>query len=145
MFENCPFRLELVHLWYQFGVGTDMISVWSRYQFGIKLVSIWINTGMVPVWHQSDFYMEIRTEIEIVEFIWSVCGWNELELKKCIHTYSDDLISIYVHILCIFRTYKREQKIVFKTFKERNIDIIQEGDNSVPPWRKWEWAVFMWE
>jgi hypothetical protein len=69
MFENCPFRLGSVHLWYQFGVGTDMISVWSRYQFGIKLVSIWINTGMVPVWHQSDFYMEIRTEIEIVEFI----------------------------------------------------------------------------
>jgi hypothetical protein len=68
-----------------------------------------------------------------VEFIWSVCGPNELWLKRCIHTYSDDLISIYVHILCIFRRYGREQKIVFKTFKERKRDIIQEGDNTVPP------------
>jgi hypothetical protein len=76
-----------------------------------------------------------------VEFIWFVCGPNELGLKRCIHTYSDDLISIYVHILCIFRRYRREQKIVFKTSKERKRDIIQEGDNLIPPWREWERAV----
>jgi hypothetical protein len=57
--------------------------------------------------------------IIVVEFIWSVCGPNELGLKRYIHTYSDDFISIYVHILCIFRIYRREQKIVFKTFKEK--------------------------
>jgi hypothetical protein len=51
------------------------------------------------------------------------------------------IISIYVHILCIFRRYRREQKIVFKTFKERKRDIIQEGDNLIPPWREWERAV----
>jgi hypothetical protein len=55
-----------------------------------------------------------------VEFIWSICGPNKLGLKRCIHTYSDDLIFIYVYILGIFRRYRREQKIVFKTFKERN-------------------------
>jgi hypothetical protein len=76
-----------------------------------------------------------------VEFIFFVCGPNEFELKRFIHTYSDDLISIYVHILCIFRKYKRKQKIVFKTFKERKRDIIQEWDNSVPSWREWEWVV----
>jgi hypothetical protein len=42
-----------------------------------------------------------------VEFKWSVCGPNELGVKRYIHTYSDDLISIYVYILCIFRRYKR--------------------------------------
>jgi hypothetical protein len=45
-----------------------------------------------------------------VEFIWSVCEPNELRLKMCIRTYSDDLISIYVYILCIFRRYKRNTK-----------------------------------
>jgi hypothetical protein len=66
-----------------------------------------------------------------VEFIWFMCGPNELGQKRCIRTYSDDLISIYVHILCIFRRYSREQKIVFKTLRER--DTIQEGDNPIPP------------
>jgi hypothetical protein len=76
-----------------------------------------------------------------VEFIWSVCEPNELGLERCIRIYSDDLIYIYVHILCIFKRCRREQKIVFKTFKERMRDIIQEGDNSVPPWREWERAI----
>jgi hypothetical protein len=82
---------------------------------------------------------------EDVEFIWSLCGPNELGLKMFIRTYSDDFISIYVHILCIFSRYRREQKRVFKTFKERKRDIIKEGNNPVPPWREWERAVSVWE
>jgi hypothetical protein len=77
-----------------------------------------------------------------IEFIWSVCGPNELGLKRCIRTYLDDLISIYVHILCIFRRYKREQKIVFKTLKKREtlskretIQLLHDGsENERSPW-----------
>jgi hypothetical protein len=54
--------------------------------------------------------IKTRVAERSVEFIWFLCGPNELELKKCIRIYSDDRISIYVHILCIFSRYRRDTK-----------------------------------
>jgi hypothetical protein len=70
-------------------------------------------------WYKDFWFSSIVSKREMVEFIWFICGSNRLGLKRYTCTYSYDLISIYVHVLCIFIRYSREQKRVFRTLKKR--------------------------
>jgi hypothetical protein len=69
-------------------------SLDSRHRHAFQLYIIFV------LWAVGS--LDVRPCVVSVEFIWFERGLNELKMKRCIRIYSDDLISIYVHILCIF-------------------------------------------